>query len=282
MTNSQLTENKTVQELFDLTGKAAFVIGGTGYLGRALSEALAEAGARIAIGSRSRTRAETAAERLPGGLDSHLGLACDMASENSTRQGVEQVATHFGRLDILVTCTVGHRRVDIDHANKSDFDESLAITLIGPFIASQQAAGHMRTVGGGSIIHVGSVYGVVGSYPQLFEGLKTPVPPMYHAAKGGLIQLTRYQAVYWAKDNIRVNCLSPGPFPPPSQDVRQRQEPLPGKERTVFLQRLADRVPMGRNGFPWELKGAVLFLAGRASSYVTGQNLVVDGGWTIW
>jgi gluconate 5-dehydrogenase len=105
---------------------------------------------------------------------------------------------------------------------------------------------------------------------------------MYHAAKGGLVQLTRYQAVYWAKDNIRVNCLSPGPFPPPSQDARQRQGPLPDKERTEFLQRLTERVPLGRNGIPLELKGAIVFLASQASSYVTGQNLVIDGGWTAW
>jgi len=281
MADQPLAENETVQELFNLTNKVAFVIGGTGHLGQALSEALAEAGANVAIGSRNQKRAKTAARKLPGGPVSHLGLVCDMASEDS-RQGVEQVAAHFGRLDILVTCTVGHRRVDIDHANKSDFDESLGTTLIGPFIASQQAAGHMRTVGGGSIIHVGSIYGLVGSYPQVFAGLKTPVPPMYHAAKGGIVQLTRYQAVYWAKDNIRVNCLSPGPFPPPTQEVPQRQNPLPDYARPEFLRRLADQVPMGRNGHPLELKGAIVFLASRASSYMTGQNLVIDGGWTAW
>lgn len=274
--------NKTLAELFDLTGQAALVIGGSGYLGRALSEALAEAGAHVGIGGRSKERALAAAAQLPGGADRHLGIVCDVADETSTRQGVDNVAAHFGRLDILVNCTVGHRRVDIDGATQADFDEALAVTLSGPFIASQQAAGHMRAVGGGSIIHIGSIYGTVGSYPHVFEGLKTPVPPMYHAAKGGLVQLMRYQAVYWAKDNIRVNCLSPGPFPPPLQEVRARQQPIETEARAEFLRRLADQVPLGRNGQPWELKGAIVFLAGLAGSYVTGQNLIIDGGWTAW
>lgn len=262
-------ENRTLKELFDLTGKVALVIGGTGYLGKAMCEALAEAGARVAIGSRSQERADATVEGLPGGSDWHLGLVCDMADERSTRQGVDQAAEHFGRLDILVNSTAGPRRVDIETAGKPDFDYSLAVNLTGPFIASQQAAVHMRSVGGGSIIHIGSMYGMVGSYPQMFEGLKMTMSPTYHASKGGLIHLTRYQAVYWARHKIRVNCLSPGPFPPPTRDPE-------------FLRRLAERVPLGRNGLPWELKGAVVFLASEASSFVTGHNLVVDGGWTAW
>lgn len=282
MTDSSTSPGNTVADLFNLTDRVALVIGGSGYLGRAMSTALAEAGARVAIGSRSRERAASVAAQLPGGADLHCGVACDVTDEDSTRTGVDRAAAHCGRLDILVTCTVGHRRVGIDQARQVDFEESLSTTLTGPFIASQQAAGHMRKSGGGSIIHIGSMYGLVGSYPQVFEGLKTPVPPMYHAAKGGVIQLTRYQAVYWGKEGIRVNCLSPGPFPPSAAETRSRQEPLPESENQVFLERLADHVPLGRNGLPWELKGAVVFLASRASSYMTGQNLVIDGGWTAW
>ena len=130
----------------------------------------------------------------------------------------------------------------------------------------------MRAAGGGSIIHIGSMYGIVGSYPQIYEGIDNTSPPAYHAAKGGLIHLVRYQAVYWANDNIRVNCISPGPFPRPIQHAG----------RVEFVQRLTDRVPLGRCGISWEIKGAVVFLASKASSFVTGHNLVVDGGWTIW
>jgi len=265
-------ENRTLRELFDLTGKVALVIGGTGYLGRAMSEALAEAGAWVAIGSRSQERADAAVARLPGGADSHFGIVCDVTDERCVRRCVDQVAEHFGRLDVLVNSVAGGNPADIDSAGSRDLAESLAVNLIGPFVASQQAAIHMRAAGGGSIIHIGSMYGLVGSYPQIYEGIANSSPPAYHAAKGGLIHLTRYQAVYWAKDNIRVNCISPGPFPRPVQHAG----------RAEFLRRLADRVPLGRCGFNWELKGAVVFLASEASSFVTGHNLVVDGGWTAW
>ncbi len=266
------TAQKNVLALFRLDGRAALVIGGTGYLGTAIAEALAECGAAVAIASRTQERARRAADALPRTARVHLGVECDMTDEISTRRAVDATAEYFGRLDILVTATVGHRRVDVDEATMQDFQDALAVTLEGPFIASQQAARHMRRAGGGSVIHIGSMYGMVGSYPQVFQGIKKPVPPMYHAAKGGLLQLTRYQAVYWAKDQIRVNCIAPGPFPPPS-DVASELE---------FHRRLAEHVPLGRCAANWELKGAVAFLASDASSYVTGANLVVDGGWTAW
>src|SRR5690606_27158224 len=115
----------------------------------------------------------------------------------------------------------------------------------------------------------GSMYGQVGSYPEAYEGLGPASPVAYHALKGGILHLGRHLAVYWAPDNIRVNCLSPGPFPSPAVP-----EELP--------QRLSAKSPMGRMGQPHELKGALVFLASDAASYVTGHNLVVDGGWTAW
>jgi NAD(P)-dependent dehydrogenase (short-subunit alcohol dehydrogenase family) len=121
----------------------------------------------------------------------------------------------------------------------------------------------------GSIVMIGSMYGVVGSYPEAYEDICTASPVQYHALKGGIIHMTRHLAVYWAKDNVRVNCLSPGPFP---------SEKAP----TAMVERLKQKSPMARMGKPEELKGAVLLLASRAGSYITGQNLLVDGGWTAW
>lgn len=270
--NETHPESKSLKELFDLTGKVALIIGGTGYLGTAMSEALAEAGARVAIGSRNQQRADAAASRLPGEPEKHLGMVCDMADERSIRQCVEQVAERFGSLNILVNGVTRGSRAKLDQATKQDLNELLDVDLVGPFIAAQQAARHMRAAGGGTIINIGSMYGIVGSYPEVYEGVDNVSPPAYHAAKGGLIHLTRYQAVYWAKDHIRVNCISPGPFPRPVQFAG----------RNKFLPRLAERVPMGRIGMNWEIKGAVVFLASEASSFVTGHNLVIDGGWTAW
>lgn len=266
------SENRTLKELFDLTGKVALVIGGTGYLGSAMSEALAEAGARVAIGSRSQERAESAIAGLPGERGMHLGLLCDITDEESSRRGVDQVAAHLGRLDILVNSVAGGSPATIDVATQADLAGSLEVNLVGPFVAAQQAARHMQRTGGGSIINIGSMYGMVGSYPEVYKGVDACSPAAYHAAKGGLIHLTRYQAVYWAEHNIRVNCISPGPFP----------RPVSHAGREEFLRRLVERVPLGRGGVSWELKGAVVFLASDASSFVTGHNLVVDGGWTAW
>jgi gluconate 5-dehydrogenase len=264
--------DKNVLKLFDLTGRVALVIGGSGYLGTAISEALAECGAAVAIGGRDVGRAQASAQALPEATHAHWGVACDVANEDETRRAVDHVAERYGRLDILVTATVGHKRVGLNKATMQDFAEGLKVTLSGPFTASQQAAEHMRRAGGGSIIHIGSMYGVIGSYPDLFEGIKTPVPPAYLAAKGGLHQLTRHQAVFWAQDNIRVNCLAPGPFPPPNDAPSELE----------FQRRLTTHVPLGRNAASWEIKGAVAFLASDASTYVTGTTLLVDGGWTAW
>jgi gluconate 5-dehydrogenase len=120
-----------------------------------------------------------------------------------------------------------------------------------------------------SIIMLGSMYGLVGSYPDAYKDICAASPVAYHALKGGIIHMTRHLAVYWAKDGVRVNALSPGPFPSPKADAK-------------LVERLSEKCPLGRMGRPHELKGAVVFLASDASSYMTGQNLVIDGGWTAW
>lgn len=265
-------QSTSIQALFDLADRTALVIGGTGYLGTAISQALAEAGARVVVAGRSQERAAAAAALLPGPTGRHLGIACEATEEMSVRRCVDQTAQQCGGLDVLVNAMGGGSTAKLDEAKQVDLVESLSVNLIGPFIASQQAAIHMRDGDGGSIIHIGSMYGMVGSYPQIYEDVANSSPPAYHAAKAGLIHLTRYQAVYWAKDRIRVNCISPGPFPRPVQHA--------GRE--IFLARLAERVPLGRCAESWEIKGAVVFLASEASSFVTGHNLVVDGGWTAW
>jgi gluconate 5-dehydrogenase len=120
-----------------------------------------------------------------------------------------------------------------------------------------------------SIVMLGSMYGIVGSYPDAYQDLGPASPAAYHALKGGIVHLTRHLAVYWAKDNVRVNCLSPGPFPSAKTNPR-------------LVERLVTKSPLGRMGEPHELKGALLLLASDAGSYITGQNLIVDGGWTAW
>ena len=124
----------------------------------------------------------------------------------------------------------------------------------------------------GSIINIASMYGVVASYPDAYIDLPINSPPVYHGLKGGLIHLTRHLAAYWAQYGVRVNAISPGPFPAP-----RVTNALP-----EFISRLEKRTPMGRMGQPEELKGLVVLLASDAGTYITGQNILVDGGWTAW
>ena len=258
----------TVQQLFDLTGKVALVTGATGYLGSAFASALAEAGATVVISSREETRAEEAAAQLPGSA-THHGVELDHTDEDSLNAGFENTIKCAGQLDILINnghAADGH---DLTTAQREHFDQQLG-NATGYFLLARKFRDHIvERNASGSVVMLGSMYGMVGSYPDAYEGVCAASPVSYHALKGGIIHMTRHLGVYWAKDNVRVNCLSPGPFPSPQAPVE-------------MVDRLCTKNPMQRMGLPHELKGALLLLASDAGSYMTGQNIVVDGGWTAW
>lgn len=260
----------TVPQLFDLTGQVALVTGATGYLGQALSRALAEAGASVVISSRDQARADEAAAQLPVvGQARHHGVALDYMDATSIEQGVADAIRVAGRIDILVNN--GYERVTSDwrDVTAEQFTRQLS-NATGCFILARLIRQHAVERGGGaSIIMMGSMYGLVGSYPDAYVDVPMSSPVAYHALKGGVLSMTRHLAVYWAKDGVRVNCLSPGPFPAPTVSPQ-------------MVERLSGKSPMRRMGQPWELKGAVVFLASDASGYMTGANLIVDGGWSAW
>ncbi len=259
----------TLRELFSLEGKVALVTGGAGHLGRAMSEALAELGARVVIASRNLDNCQEVADSLGEG---HLALVLDISSADSTRGVVAEVIELTGRTDVLVNNAYSGPAVKIEEATEDDFAESLSKGVTAYFVAAKECWRFMREHGGGSIINIASMYGMVGSYPDAYEGTEFCSPPNYHAAKGAVIHLTRHLAVYWAKDNVRVNAISPGPFPRPDQQ----------SSFVEVMSRLKAKSPMARMGEPPEIKGAVALLATDAGSYITGHNLVVDGGWTAW
>lgn len=258
----------TIHELFDLTGKVALITGGTGHLGTAMSRALAEAGATVVITSRDAVRAETAAAQLPGTVKHH-GLVLDQMDPGSIERGWNDAIARAGQIDVLVNN--GHEGLASDWTNVTADQFSRQLTnATGYFILARLAHDHaVARKASSSIIMLGSMYGLVGSYPDAYAGITNASPVAYHTLKGGIVHMTRHLAVYWAGDRVRVNCLSPGPFPSAKADPR-------------MVERLCTKVPMKRMGVASELKGAVVFLASDASSYMTGQNLVIDGGWTAW
>ena len=264
-------KEQTVQQLFDLTGKTVLLTGAAGYLGSAMSRGLAEAGARLICTSRNQSRAEEAAKRLNDISDvGHLGIALDHMDEDSILAGFENAVEQVGSIDIVVNN--GNEPVpnDLKKVSGAEFTRQLQ-NASGFFLLSRCLRNHVvQRKACGNVILIGSMYGSVASYPDAYEGICNASPVAYHALKGGIIQMTRHLAAYWAADNVRVNCLSPGPFPNP--------ESAPSE----MVDRLCEKLPMKRMGINHELKGAIVFLASDASSYMTGQNVVIDGGWTAW
>lgn len=265
------TTEQNVLEQFSLNDKVAIVTGACGWLGAAMSRALAEVGAQVVVTSRQTDQAEAFAATLPG--SGHLGLGFDQGDTDTIPTFVAEVVERVGQIDVLVNNAYGSTAPNIDTATAEDFDQAYHIGVTAYFLLARDVVQHLRErKAPGSIINIGSMYGVVASYPEAYEALPVNSPPNYHGLKGGVIHLTRHLAAYWAKDNIRVNALSPGPFP--SEKV---QSSMPD-----FIARLDTKVPLGRMGRPDELKGAIVLLASDAGSYITGQNLLVDGGWTAW
>lgn len=258
---------------FDLTSKVVLVAGGAGYLGRSICTALAEQGARLMIADMARDRAESLAAELSESLAPRGVIAAtefDIADPESSRAAVEAVVARFGRLDVLVNATCHSIGKKVEDLEPEEFDRANSVNLTGTFVLAREASRAMKT--GGSMILFASMYGLVSPDPRLYEPPMNPNPIEYGVAKAGIVQMTKYLAVYWGGKGIRVNAIAPGPFPNP--DVQSRNPD--------FVGRLAARVPLGRIGHPEEIGGVVAFLASDASTYINGETISVDGGWTAW
>ena len=257
-----------VQDLFNMTGQSVLITGASGFLGGAMSRALAEAGATVVVGSRDALKAQRVADALPGD-GPHYGVALNHLDEESLNKGFDAAVKTAGAIDVLVNNGQQGHAMDLTDVTAEAFSQDLQ-NATGYFLLARKLRDHVVSrQTPGSIVMIGSMYGVVGSYPDAYEGVCVASPVQYHTLKGGIIHMTRHLAVYWAKDNVRVNCLSPGPFPSQLADPE-------------MVKRLKQKSPMARMGQPEELKGPLLLLASRAGSYITGQNLLVDGGWTAW
>ncbi len=262
---------------FRLDGSVAFLSGATGHLGKSMARALAGAGAHVVLNARHQEALENLAGELRSG-GSQVSIACfDVTDEHAVKVHLGEIGEKHGRLDVLISNASSGRTGTLDSATAEDFDQAYRVNVVAAFQLLQcslpllKESGRSRQ-GGASVINVASMYGSVSPDPSIYGASGANNPPYYGSAKAGLIQLTRYAACHLASDRIRVNCISPGPFP-----AGQFLERDP-----AFGDRLSAKVPMRRIGDPRELQGPLLFLASDASSYVTGVNLAVDGGWTAW
>lgn len=268
-----LASAPSVQQLFSLKDKVALVTGGAGWLGAQFCSALMDLEATVLINSRSLDRAQQLASFLNTSKQSGRAVAqaFDINDEVVSAASVAQILSEYGAIDVLINNAFAGKQLRISETSRSNFDEIVQSGLSSYFNLSKLVGAAMQTRGRGSIINIASMYGIVSPDPRLYEGTPYINSPAYGSAKAGLIQLSKYFAAFLGPYGVRVNSISPGPFPAPK-----------AQEDVVFAQRLAAKTMLGRFGQPSELKGAVVFLASEASSFVTGQNIVVDGGWTTF
>jgi NAD(P)-dependent dehydrogenase (short-subunit alcohol dehydrogenase family) len=258
-----------VLDKFKLDGKLALVTAGAGPLfGSSCSMALAEAGATVITASRSQVRNDEYATSLRArGLDAY-GMQVDLGDCDSIDRLHTEVSSRFGPPDILVNNAIARPPGvgTIDEVQPESLFATASADMVGFVWMCKKFCYDMAERGGGSVINIASIYGMVGNDPNLYIDSEIKPPIVYPYIKGGVVNFTRALAAYYGKRAVRVNAVSPGGFFP---DAPSR-----------FVQRYGQRCPLGRMMNHEDLQGAIVFLASDASRYVTGANLVVDGGWT--
>jgi NAD(P)-dependent dehydrogenase (short-subunit alcohol dehydrogenase family) len=257
-----------ILETFSLNGKTALVTGGAGLYGRQIVESLAEAGARTFTASRNLAVLRSFAMRLvERGLDV-AALKLDQGDEKSVLDLRDEILKRTGRIDILVNNAVLRPMNKGFEDDAAAFAESMRVNATGLFMITRAMGDVMAALGGGSIINIGSIHGMIGPDPTIYEGTDMHgFYPDYFFHKGGMINFTRFVAGFYGSQGVRCNCVSPGGF---------RTEQMP----VSFIRNYGRRTFLGRLANETDLKGIIVFLASDASAYITGANIPVDGGYT--
>lgn len=266
---------------FSLKGKNAIITGGAGILGSHFCRGLADAGANVVIVDINIERANELAQEITKQYNvKAIGIYCDLTSEKSIEEMVEKVKTDFGQIHILHNNAAGKSSnleaffAPFEEYDLAQWKEIMSTNLDSMFLVAKHVGKVMKEQGnGGSIIQTASIYGVMGPDNRIYEGSyyldrEINTPAIYSASKGGVVALTKYLATYWAKDGIRVNTITPGG--------------VESGQNEIFKCNYSNRIPLGRMARAEEMVGALIYLASEASSYVTGHNILIDGGLSAW
>lgn len=261
------------QKLFSLENKVAIVTGAYGHLGTAISNALAAFGAKVILIGRDEQKLKDFVKENKEFKDKFEYFVCDVTHEDEFKEIVKKAVARHGAIDILVNAAYGKQNEPFEKLTKSEWNKAIEHTLTHYFTCTQAVSPVMLKAQKGVIINIASIYSFLGTDHRIFLDLGNNPPLHYAVSKGGVLQMTRYLATLWADNGIRVNAISPGYFP-------KKKPGIP--ERPDYINEIIKRTPMKRIGQPDDLAGTVVFLASDASSFVTGQNLIVDGGWSVW
>ncbi|HKZ44025.1 MAG TPA: SDR family oxidoreductase [Anaerolineales bacterium] len=266
---------------FSLKDRVALVTGGAGLLGRQFCLTLAQAGAKVYVADLDGQSAQAVADEIAAQTFGAVGIRLDVTDPDSVNSVIAQIMHQSGRLDILVNSAALDPKFDPDNIGSASnafedyplesWQTALNVNLTGPFLVSQAAAREMVTQKKGSVINICSTYGLGGPDQRIYEKPGRPPvfkPVYYTVTKAGILGLTKYMATYYAGSDIRINALTPGGV-------------FNGHDE-IFVRNYSARTVMGRMAEKDEMNGALLFLASDASSYMTGGNVIVDGGWTAW
>lgn len=265
--------------LFRLDGKVAVVTGGAGILGKGYCRALAEYGAEVIIADMNQDSCDALAASISSDTGAKVhGMAVNLSLESSITDWAKSILDKHGKVDVLMNNAAAKAEgffAPLENYSLQTWRDVMAVNVDAVFLATRELGPGMAKRGSGSIINVSSIYGVVAPDQRIYEGSWYPelggainTPMIYSASKGAVISMTRYLATYWGARGVRCNCITPGG--------------VASGQNEEFDKRYSARVPMGRMGKANDMVGALLYLASDASSYVNGQNLIVDGGWTTW
>jgi gluconate 5-dehydrogenase len=261
-----------INDLFSLKNRVAVITGGAGHLGSSISEALAECGGTVFIVSKNVSESDETVVNLRKKFKEKIKTATmDVSSTKAIKKCFDRIVTEYKKIDVLVNNAYFGTGGSLEEISEKNWNKGIEGSINSVFRCTREIIPVMKNRRSGVIINVASMYGIVSPNPEIYGDSGFDNPPNYGAGKAAIIQFTRYAACHLAKYGIRVNAISPGPFP--KEAVQRNKE---------FIRNLERKTPLGRIGKPHELKGVVALLASDASSYITGANFPVDGGWTAW